>query len=293
MFFHPLPVWYSYNVPCQYVAVDRYSSRFAVIARLFNTSAKQLLVFTPDSSIPESCTPLTSSILGMEFEKDVLLVTDDYSILQLSATTPEVTSQEERAKISNEAPESGIFDSIFGRRQQEAREAAEQASKTEKIRQGEANVQEALALLAGPSQSLPGVSDIFESIMTSLMELRVVDNTVDGQVQAADVTMEESSENKEEIVDVTLDPNFKLDTFSDLKFPSLVDKGKEISGVVELFYQRMLTFCDVKQHQYPRPKLKSLVVPVRNQKRKKTLQTLLGNNIKYKKNKTTVSIILS
>lgn len=218
-------VWYSYNVPCQFVAVDRHSNRFAVIARLFNTSAKQLLVFSPDSSIPESCTPLTNSILGMEFDKEIVLVTNDYSILQLSATTPE-TAKEERAEIED-VPETGIFDSVFGRRQQEAREAAEQASLTEKIRQGEANVQEALALLAGPSQSLPGVSDVFESIMTSLMELRVVDKTVE-EGQQVDVAMEEQEEmDQDTTLDITLQSNFKLDKFSDLKFPSLVDKGKK------------------------------------------------------------------
>ncbi|KAG0175655.1 WD repeat-containing protein 75 [Apophysomyces sp. BC1015] len=202
-------VWWEYNMSFDFLSVDPSSGRFSVVSNGNNRRDPWLIIFEGKSPVPVLIHSMKHNCLGLAYiprddvDRDVLAannivyLSDRYDLNVLSVVPKGSGVAAMNVEINMAAPlavpeEKSMLNDMFGQREQHKAQAAEQ--RDHRINAASVARKDAMTstseeaqqsndgefLLGAPSHVLPSVDAVFENFMTSLMELRVTTEKVEG-----------------------------------------------------------------------------------------------------------------
>ncbi|OBZ86761.1 WD repeat-containing protein 75 [Choanephora cucurbitarum] len=192
-------VWWSYKMTIDHLAVDTASHQFAVVRNHARTNQARVTVFDPKTPTPLALQHLDDTCLSIAWlsrensdteqrTSTLLCLNNKYEIalhVVKARDTALAVSKKESQMLLDNAPETNLLNDMYGKREAERetdeqmrirlktaqamREEAMSANKKTTRRREDGD----LSGLSAPSHVLPGVDSLFDSFMSTLMQLRL------------------------------------------------------------------------------------------------------------------------
>jgi NET1-associated nuclear protein 1 (U3 small nucleolar RNA-associated protein 17) len=244
-------VSWCYKMLLDHLVVDTASGQFVVVTNT-NTDSSRLVVFDVKSPIPTAIHYLDYKCLsiawlpkeqedetGFSSSSSLLTFTSKHDLVVYNIKSSQQKKQQQtKNKISNvslaeaSSESSSMLDGIYGKRLAE-RETDEQQrlrlqtaqsmrdeamANTRKEVKGRHRLDGDGSVLSAPSHVLPSVDSVFDTFMSSIMSLRIVEEANDIEQEAMDVDQDDSINQNEQIeqteVDVVNRANVDLPSLS-------------------------------------------------------------------------------
>ncbi|KAG1083680.1 hypothetical protein G6F42_022119 [Rhizopus arrhizus] len=256
-------VWWSYKISVDHLAVDTVSNQFAIVRNHARTNESRITVFDPKSPVPialqhlkytcltiarltkeqqdEHTTSLPSTLLCLsnKYEMAIHTIKSRSALTSTSAVYKKDNIIPSVSLNDTDSAETSLLNDMYGKRENE-KETDEQAQirlKTVQTMREEAmsaNRKERAVKrredgdasgLSAPSHVLPGVETLFDTFMSSVMTLRIHEDTTVTLTDAMDIDEEEEEEAKDiesqQHDDLSLQDNITKSANEDL--PSLIN----------------------------------------------------------------------
>ncbi|KAL7312542.1 NET1-associated nuclear protein 1 [Mucor circinelloides] len=228
-------VWWSYKISVDHLAIDTVSNQFAIVRNHARTNESRITVFDPKSPVPialqhlkytclsiawlpkeqqdEHTTSLPSTLLCLsnKYEMAIHTIKSRSALTSTSAVSKKDNSIPSVSLNDTDSAETSLLNDMYGKRENE-KETDEQAQirlKTVQTMREEAmsaNRKERavkrredgdVSGLSAPSHVLPGVETLFDTFMSSIMTLRIHEDTAVTFTDAMDIDEEEEEEAKD------------------------------------------------------------------------------------------------
>lgn len=197
-------VWWSYNIQIDQLAVDQQTGMFAVACNTHDQQAHEsrFIVFEPTTPVPKFVHAVAETCKALQWipiehdeastsalASNLVYLNHNYDLQVLHAAQEDQDSDADKTttSLTNQDMERSLFTDIFGKRSKSnedrrwdqqrletaevMRQEAATASRSHVATRSRRNAQQT-SVLDAPSHIIPGVDNVFESFMDSIMPKR-------------------------------------------------------------------------------------------------------------------------